>query len=296
VEAAIDFPEEDVEFIAHSSLRKFISNLITEINEILRRAPKWERLSEIPRVVLAGRPNAGKSSLMNRLTGLDRSIVSSMAGTTRDVLSAPLKLTSGEVLLQDAAGIFKSPTDAIEFESVKAAKHAFEKADLACCVIDASIEPNPEDIQMFENRKGPSLIVLNKSDLCDEGRLKWYIDWILSRREKPATGKTIRDNVLSCSAETGEGLDELRCRIGVYVHGELAGGSEAALNARHRHALKGASASLNRAALLAEKSQDANELIAMELRDALDKIGEISGQTLTEDILERIFSRFCIGK
>jgi len=199
-----------------------------------------------------------------------------------------------EVILQDVAGMFDELEDVVGIEAAKAALSAFERADLACFVIDASAPFAPDDLQAALSRKGPTIFLLNKADLCKRDSLRELVRRI---GEESGQGRPPR-HVAVCSAKTGKGLEELKGRISEHVHGaETPAGSEVALNARHRTALMEAAGALQMAVKLARRSQPpAHELVAAELREALDQLGEIVGKTVTEDILGRIFANFCIGK
>ena len=274
VEAAIDFPEEEIDFLSDAELQSLLDDCADAFAGILATAAVGRVLRDGYRVVIVGRPNAGKSSLLNRLSGEEAAIVTEIAGTTRDILREQIDIDGLAVELIDTAGMRDDP-DRIEAEGIRRARAALESADAALWIQDASDpsaaefdEPLPEDI--------PVLIVRNKIDLSGE----------------PAGGAV---NEVRLSAKTGEGIAELRRRLRELAGYEDLG--EGAFTARRRHieALRKAAKhfDLGRRALA---EQRAGELLAEELRLAQEALGEITGAVSSDDLLGRIFSSFCIGK
>jgi tRNA modification GTPase len=271
VEAGIDFSEEGVGVLSPAQLRERITRADDMLAQLLENSSRFERLSHEPRVVLVGRPNAGKSTLLNALAGYERAVTSPVAGTTRDVLMAEVALPRGLVHLTDVAGVeSESPATEIESHMRRHALRAVETADVVVLVRDQA------DIQAdFEFVRIADLIVHTKSDLSPPDRL-------------PA-------EILSVSAKTGANLTHLRDELDRVVFGETVGsGASLALNARHIRAILDARTALARS--LERVAEDAAELVALEQRDALDHLGGVVGSVSPDDVLGLIFSSFCIGK
>ncbi len=277
VEAAIDFPEEEIDFLADDELAARLERCAASFESLLSRATVGRVLRDGYQVVIVGKPNAGKSSLMNRLSGEETAIVTEVAGTTRDVLRERINIDGLAVELVDTAGLRDNP-DRIEEEGIRRARKAMAEADAVLWIQDAS-EAIPERIAEPVPDGIPVTIVRNKIDLTGEGPG-------IAAGEPP---------VVRLSAQTGAGLDALRTRIR-----ELAGFrdlGEGAFTARQRHvaALRDARKHFEggRAAL---RDARAGELLAEELRLAQQALGTITGEFTADDLLGRIFSEFCIGK
>ena len=274
VEAAIDFPEEEIDFLSDDALHAHIDDCAQAFETLLAGARQGRLLRDGFRVVIVGRPNAGKSSLLNRLSGQQAAIVTEVAGTTRDVLREQIDVDGLAVELVDTAGLREDP-DRIEAEGIRRAKEALGSADTVLWIRDVT-DPERETPQENLPADVPVTVVHNKIDLTGD-----------------APG-LVGDEVW-LSAETGEGVDALRTRIR-----ELAGyegRGEGAFTARRRHlrALRRAAAHFRtgRRALAASK---AGELLAEELRLSHRALGEITGAFTADDLLGKIFSEFCIGK
>ncbi len=283
VEAAIDFPDEEIDFLAQSDVLQRLQQNTQQLDELMQDARQGRLLRDGLVLAIIGRPNAGKSSLLNALSGQDRAIVTGIPGTTRDVLHEQIDLDGIPVHLADTAGI-RETSDEIEAEGVRRARLALETADIALLIDDVTAVPDfyndlatelPPDIVCIR--------VANKADLdASDYRL---------RIEQGATPPPD----LWISAKTGQGIDALRSRIR-----EAVGASdhaEGSFSARQRHvdALKRAGAHIERGR---RQLQDhgAGELLAEELRLAQSALGEITGEFLPDDLLAKIFSSFCIGK
>ena len=270
LEAWIDFPEEGIDPATGILLLEKISSCILRIDGLLSTAESGRVLREGVRVAIVGRPNVGKSSLLNRLLGMERAIVSPVPGTTRDTIEESACLRGILFRLTDTAGL-RETGDPVEREGVDRALRTIERADLVLHLLDASAEFDEPEL------RGREILVANKTDLvpCD-ARL-------------PAAVRV--------SAKTGAGFPELveamiRETCGQHL---TAGPSLAAVNARHKTLLESAAASLGAAANLV-RAGEPPELAAIELRAALDSVGRIIGSADTEEILGEIFGRFCIGK
>jgi tRNA modification GTPase len=278
LEAGLDFADEPIEFVSHVSLVGRLGLARDVVAELLERATQRMRSSPRPRVVLAGPPNAGKSTLFNALTrGTRPALVSETAGTTRDYLSAEATLDGLLVELIDTAGETAAAGGGIEREAQKMRDEQVEQADLVlwCQSADQPVVPAVgENGRTGEERL---LAVRTKSDL--------------------ARGADFSPAHLSVSAHSGAGLPELVATIVARL--SSSGGDERQLlgttAARSFDALQKAILALDRALAIARKESD-QELLAIEVRDALDELGTIAGEVYTDDILDCIFSRFCIGK
>lgn len=292
-EASIDMAEESLELLSASVLAERLTELAGRIERALEEALSISDTAETPRAALAGAPNVGKSSLLNALSGVDRAIVSATAGTTRDVLSAPVRLDGlgQEILLLDLAGLARQ-MDAVGQAADAAARRALASCDALLLVVDAA-RPDVELLcRLRSDRPGaPALVLANKMDSLPAPQRERICAQLAQ-----ATGLP----VLGTSALTGEGLDEVRRRLAemLHLHAQRSS-SSCALHQHQRAALNEAAAALLRAAELAgplAAVADRAEIVAVELRLALAQLGTISGEVLNEELLGRIFERFCVGK
>ena len=279
VEAAIDFPEEEVDFLADRAIDDRLQILRGGFDDLLARAGQGAILREGMNVVLAGRPNAGKSSLMNRLTGEDTAIVTAQPGTTRDLLREQIAIDGMPLHVIDTAGL-REAGDVVEVEGMRRARRAMEEADQVLLIIDAARESATE-FRQADLPDGASLtVVRNKIDLTGAAADRADHEGI---------------TVISVSALTGAGIDLLREHLKGLMGFQAAG--EGAFSARRRHldALKNARAHLEEAVIQLQTFR-AGELVAEELRLAQQDLGSITGEFSSDDLLGEIFSSFCIGK
>lgn len=281
VEAVIDFPEEELETESGRPLADEVRSVMKSIDNLLESVTTGRILREGFATAIVGRPNVGKSSLLNALLRQDRAIVAEVPGTTRDVLEEYLNISGIPLRILDTAGIRHSH-DKVEQEGVRRTIAALESADIALVVLDGSAGLMNEDKRVLEQVNGkPAIIVLNKGDLPRK----------LQTVEPPGEQVTI-------SCRTGTGLDDLRRSISNLVMkgiGPSRSGHAWAVNQRHKTALLQSRENLERV-LESINAELSPEFIALDLRAALDSLGIIIGATHTEDILEKIFSEFCIGK
>lgn len=303
VEAGIDFAEEPIEFITPVELERRLSLVAGQCVVLVPQAAGGEVLEPLPRILLLGPPNAGKSSLMNRLAGSNRAISAPVAGTTRDVLSAPVRLGRLEAMLLDAAGIDDS-TDEIISKARGMALAAAGSVDLLCVVLDAHAlsqehaATNEGFFQFKTQISGrsteirPGVVVLNKSDLLSAAGVAAVLARLRGQFDVP---------IVTISALRGDGIEELR-RVMERVlgaHHATVGGESMVLSERQRTAVAGALEAIHRGAQLARHTDHTSQcadLLAFELREALDLLGSVTGAVTTEDLLGQIFANFCIGK
>jgi tRNA modification GTPase len=276
VEAHIDFPDEDIDPETGAALVGRIDSIGEEIARLLRTASQGEVLREGLRTVIVGAPNAGKSSLLNRLLGYERAIVSHLPGTTRDTLEEVVNIRGIPVRLIDTAGIRPSQ-DLLENAGIERTRHALSRAGLILRVVDASEPPAATD--EAPSAAANTILVLNK---CDLGVCRGW--------EGTSVGVRV-------SCKTGEGFDLLTQAI--FDSAMKGGGTPEdfmiAINARQQVCLKSAAASLE-AARCAMEEAVSPEFVAIDLRAAVAAIGEVAGRLDAEELLGEIFSRFCIGK
>lgn len=302
VEADIDFAEEPIDFISPTKLNERVSAIDEGLASLLKTPDTLERLDALPRVLLFGAPNAGKSTLMNRLSGTDRAICAAVAGTTRDILSAPVRIGGGEAVVLDAAGVDESG-DGVIATARRLVLSEAGRVDLICVVIDASAIDFDRSMATARSLEaGRFLVVLNKCDL---------LKGVQAGEPAPESGaidarirKVAHENlgpVCIVSALSGEGLDDLKRMMAdaLALEGGTSGAELLVLSERQQQAIQAASASLRRAVELAREADatiDCADLLAFELRDALDALGAVMGEVTTEDLLGQVFARFCIGK
>lgn len=320
VEGALDFADEPIEFITPAGLRDRLVDVARSLQATAAAGLRAERWGPLPSVVLVGRPNSGKSSLLNRLTGLDRAISTAIAGTTRDVLSAPLSLDSLDCLLVDIAGIEGSGDGDESIDSdgssngpdalsphlntlaKQAAREAIKSADLLLVVVDCTTLQNEMGLLCRESLDVPGgncpdiprIVVVNKADLLSG-------DKVASVRASMTMATATNMTIVVTSAADGSGCQRLKQAIESALVGRTVAihDSAIALMAEHREALTRALEALHLAIKLSADCGDhleQGDLVAAELRTAATALATLTGQEDTEALLGRIFSKFCVGK
>lgn len=284
VEAAIDFPEEEIDFLSDGKVASDLDEIVVKLQEVFNEARQGALIREGMQVVIAGRPNAGKSSLLNALSGRDSAIVTNIEGTTRDVLREHIHLDGMPLHIIDTAGLRESP-DEVERIGIERAWQEIEKADRVLLMVDSTTTDNldPHSIwpEFVDRLPDPSrlTVISNKTDLSG----------------KPSGVLLQEPFTLGLSAQSGEGVDVLRQHLKSVMG--FTGAGEGGFTARRRHidALERAHGFLE-----SGKAQlsgyAAGELLAEDLRQAQNALSEITGEFTPDDLLGRIFSSFCIGK
>lgn len=288
VEAGIDFSDEDISFVTCGELRTGLQNIADQIQQVLDTAQTGRVLRDGIRVVLAGPPNVGKSSLLNSLIHDDRAIVTDIPGTTRDLIEEAVMWNGLPITLVDTAGL-RETVDVVEQEGIKRSKDAQAQGDLTLHVVDAAeVQRTRVPEYPFPLLHPNQFVVLNKIDLLASLALQPLCE---------SMEKHLRRPILPISTKTGEGLEELKTAITSRFLTRSFESHEGVVitNVRHRIALEQAITAIKLAlSSIAEGTQP--ELLSVDLHDAADALGEIIGTITSDDILEQIFAQFCIGK
>ncbi len=285
LEVSIDFYEEDIELITLEEVRQRLTKISLEIKKLIETAKYGRILQQGVMTTIVGRPNVGKSSLLNALVGKPRAIVTHIPGTTRDTIEEMIDIEGIPLKVIDTAGL-RHTVDIVEEEGIRRAKEALNQADLVILVIDGSTPLTMDDIRIMEELKTKeAILVINKCDLPSRVEIHEI--------EKHLPGKPM----INLSVTKGVGLNDLKQIIkGIFFAGKILSTDEPIItNIRHKEALASAFENINSAI----KGIEANlsfEFIAIDLRELLNNLGLIVGETVTEDILNEIFSNFCIGK
>lgn len=280
LELELDFSEEDVEFVDRSRFADLLSELVQEVDLLAASVHSAEILRSGFHVAVVGYPNAGKSSLFNALLERSRAIVSDVAGTTRDYLQETMYADGYTIHLSDTAGI-RVTSDTIELQGISLTRSVIEQSDAILVVNDASIGKGHSDPLLADLQASfpdhTHVIVQNKVDLV--------ADSITPRSA----------NELTCSAQTGSGIQALRNALVGMVQSQTVQSTDVLVNARQAALLKQISTSLS-STLLALSEGQTPDLLAVDIRGAIRRLGDISGESWNPDVLDTVFSRFCIGK
>ncbi|PVV11505.1 MAG: tRNA uridine-5-carboxymethylaminomethyl(34) synthesis GTPase MnmE [gamma proteobacterium symbiont of Ctena orbiculata] len=280
VESAIDFPEEEIDFLVDSKVSERLHTILDEINATHQSAHSGRLLRDGLTLVIAGRPNAGKSSLLNALAGAESAIVTDIPGTTRDLLRERITIEGMPLHIIDTAGM-RDSHDPVEAEGIRRAKQEMELADRVLWVFDDHTDPQHLAVDREQLPDGvPVTLIRNKIDIAGSS----------PRHNEDESGIEI-----ALSATRGEGIDLLRAHLVQCVGYQHLGEGDFIARRRHLDALERAIEHLRQGALSLQRDR-AGELLAEDLRLAQQSLGEITGEFTVDDLLGRIFSSFCIGK
>lgn len=285
LEVSIDFAEEDVEEITYQTLEEKALELRNEIKKLYDTAESGKILRDGLKTVIVGKPNVGKSSLLNSILGENRAIVTDIAGTTRDVIEEFVNIKGIPLKIVDTAGI-RETEDVVEKIGVEKSRESFSTADLVIMVLDASRKLSEEDMEILESLKNKKTIVLlNKMDLEPQIELEKIEEFINS------------EDIIKISALKHQGIEELQDKIEAMVyHGSVKNSSNLMItNSRHKDALFKAYESINDAISAIEQRMP-YDFIEVDFKNIWDYLGYINGDTVREDLLDTIFANFCIGK
>ncbi|KGM98569.1 tRNA uridine-5-carboxymethylaminomethyl(34) synthesis GTPase MnmE [Clostridium botulinum] len=283
IEATVDYPEDDLEEITSERGKESVNKIITEIDKLLSSANEGKILREGLNTVIVGKPNVGKSSILNALLMETRAIVTDIPGTTRDVIEEYMSIEGIPIKIVDTAGI-RETDDIVEKIGVEKSREKILNSDLTVLVLDSSRGLDAEDKEIIDFIKDKKYIVLlNKIDLD-------------TKLDKESLNKLNSDYIIDISAKTGKGLDRFKEVIKeLFFSGEVTSKDVMITNTRHKEALIRAKNSLI-AGKGALENTFAIDLASIDLRDAWKNLGEINGDTVEEDIIDKIFSKFCLGK
>jgi tRNA modification GTPase len=283
IEATVDYPEDDLEEITGIQVAARLKEVVAEIGKAVESAEEGKILREGLSTVIVGKPNVGKSSLLNTLLKENRAIVTDIPGTTRDVIEEYISIKGIPVKIVDTAGI-RETEDVVEKIGVEKSIEKIEEADLIILLLDSSSELTDEDRDIISFIKGKKYIVLlNKSDLNERINIKEI--------EELESGY-----VISTSVTQGFGIDQLKeAIVKLFFHGEIKTNELVITNMRHKEAMMAAKSSCLQA-IEALSSTSAIDLASIDIRNAWYSLGQITGDTMEENIIDKIFSEFCLGK
>ncbi len=274
IDASVDYPEEDLEEKQAEELRLALRRISSGVSLLLAGYAKGKKIKSGVTVAICGKPNTGKSSLLNRLLGYDKAIVSEIAGTTRDAVEGVIEIEGTKFNLYDTAGMRESG-DKIESIGIRRAENIVKAADVVVFVADSAAGADGEDAKVLELAAGKPLVkIFNKIDL--------------TRDETPTDADVLT------SAVTGEGVERLKELLYEKSFGSRGEDAAFLVEERHFHALERAKAALQRA--IAACGIDPLDLVGIDVKEAWETLGEITGETASEAIIEEIFSKFCVGK
>ncbi len=281
INVTIDYPDEDIDDVENDSLIKTLESVKEEISFLLKTADRGKLIRDGINTVICGKPNVGKSSILNLLAQDRRAIVTDIAGTTRDVIEERIKIGNTVLNVFDTAGI-RNTTDTIESLGIDKSRECIKNAELVLFVLDSVSGIQKEDIEIFNSINNKNIIViLNKSDIKSINADDFFLGF-----EK-----------ICLSAKTGDGLDDLSEAIEkMFNLGQIsAKDNNAITNLRHKEALSLAYSSIS-SAISALKNKVPYDIVSIDLTDCASHLGEITGKTVSDEIVDKIFARFCLGK
>jgi len=285
IEACIDFPEENVEILSNSDMLNNLKRITRRLKQLIDTADNGKVLRDGITTVICGKPNVGKSSLMNAFLRENRVIVSHIPGTTRDTIEELVNIRGIPLKIVDTAGIMDSD-DHLTKEGVVRSRTYIKTADLVLFLLDASEELHDRDLAIMEEVKDKkTIVVINKTDLPKKLDTKKINNHLHDKK------------VIEISVEKNKNLEKLEKAVTEMVwHGKITPNNDPLItNVRHKNALVSSYESLNEV-IVSLENKLSPELVAINMREGIDKLGEVIGQMISEDILDRIFSEFCIGK
>ena len=285
IEACIDFPEEDVKILSNSDMLNNLKRTTKRLKQLIDTADNGKVLRDGITTVICGKPNVGKSSLMNAFLRENRVIVSHIPGTTRDTIEELVNIRGIPLKIVDTAGIMDSD-DHLTKEGVVRSRTYIKTADLVLFLLDASEELHDKDLAIMEEVKDKkTIVVINKTDLPKKLDTKKINSHLHDKK------------VIEISVEKNKNLEKLEKAVTEMVwHGKITPSNDPLItNVRHKNALVSSYESLNEV-IISLENKLSPELVAINMREGIDKLGEVIGQMISEDILDRIFSEFCIGK
>jgi tRNA modification GTPase len=283
MQVIIDYPDEDLEDVTTEDIENVCRSCSERVQRLIESADSGRIIKEGIKCAIVGKPNVGKSSILNYLARDERAIVTDVAGTTRDVIEESVSINGIPLILSDTAGIHDTD-DKVERIGVEKSRRYIDSADLVIVVLDSSAAPDGEDLSVMEETSGKKrIILLNKTDKSENAEL--YAEL------------TSNDKVISVSAKTGEGMDALAKTIEELCRLDEINSENGAVitNMRHKSALIGAKEALSRAAdaLFAGMPTD---IASIDIAAAMDALGEITGETVSDSVVNDIFHNFCVGK
>ena len=274
IDVSVDYPEEDIEEQHIEQLRVALETVLQRTQTLISGYAVGKKIKSGVTVAICGKPNTGKSSLLNKLLGYDKAIVSDVAGTTRDAVEGTLVIEGKKFNLYDTAGVRESE-DKIESIGIERAQAIIKAADVVVFVADLARGTDDEDGKVLQMLKGKPIIkVFNKTDISSD--------------------ETESDADVYTSAVTGEGIKKLKDLLYAHAFGDCSEDAAFLIERRHYDALVCAKESLIRA--IAACDSEPLDLIGIDIKEAWDKLGEITGETATEEIIKEIFEKFCVGK
>ena len=281
IETTLDFSEDELPPALMQSVMVRIKAVESDLKQLLATWSEGHRLREGVLIVIGGKPNVGKSTLLNRMLGVDRAIVNRMPGTTRDIIEEQMVINGYPVRIVDTAGL-RSTDCEIEGEGIRRARKYVQKADILVYVIDGSQPIDGSDHEHLKDKVAArTILIANKSDLGVHASNKSYMT---------------KSNCIVCSLLNGDGVDSILAMIGEILGGGHAGLQQAAISERHRSILVMTLKDITEAILLINRDDPDPTLSASRLRSALETLGESTGRIYHDELLNNIFSRFCIGK